>query len=486
MRLGRAIPIGIHVLMALLLLACDLKITPEPKAQTAREMGMVAGEESPFVAIAQDVLPSVVNIAAERAPEEAEDYDYPFRDFFKDFERFFREMPPFREENRTSLGSGVVVSEDGYVLTNNHVVREADKIVVTFSDKTFYKGDDVQVVGTDARTDLAVLKVRADRRFPAVRLGDSDRIRIGDWALAIGNPLGFEGSVTVGVISAKGRSGLSLPQGPTQQDFIQTDASINPGNSGGPLLNMKGEVIGINTAIASRTGFSQGIGFAIPINLAKGVYTQLIERGEVVRGWLGVYIEELTGDLIEALGQREGVLVNEVVTGSPAEAAGIEPGDVIVEFEGVKTQSVPELQGAVAQRAPGTDSEIVVVRERQEKRLTVTLGTLPDEVASAGPGERPRESGWLGLRVVSPRSEDARRFGFDVEGGVVVLDVESGSAAARAGVIPGDVILSIEKRKVEDLDSYRAIEDELREKKGPFLFWIQTGGRKRFVAVSTD
>jgi serine protease Do len=380
----------------------------------------------------------------------------------------------------------VVISEDGYLLTNNHVVREADKIVVTFSDKSVYKGDDVEVVGVDARTDLAVLKVNADRRLLAVRLGDSDGIRIGDWAIAIGNPLGFDGSVTVGVISAKGRSGLMLPQGPTQQDFIQTDASINPGNSGGPLLNMKGEVIGINTAIASRTGFSQGIGFAIPINLAKGVYTQLIETGRVVRGWLGVYIYELTGDLIEALGQKEGVLVNEVVDGSPAFDAGIVAGDIIVEFDGKKTESVPDLQGVVSQKTPGTDCEIVVVRDGEREELTVRLGEMPEEVASTEPAERPKETGWLGLKVVSPESREARQFNLAMDAGVVVLDVERGSPAERAGILPGDVILSVEKKTVEDLDSYRAIEEDLRGKEGSFLFWIQRGGRKRFVAVSSD
>lgn len=488
MRCRRVAPFGIYVVLVIFFLACDWHISPGSKAQPTQKTEIFAGEESPFVKIAQDVLPSVVNISAEKIIEEKRsfEFNYPFKEFFKDFEEFFKQMPPFFRGKEKSLGSGVVVSEDGYILTNYHVIKGAEKIVVTLYDKSVYKGDDVEIVGRDPRTDLAVLKVHADKKLQPAKLGDSDEIQIGDWAIAIGNPLGFKGSVTVGVISAKGRSGIALPEGPTQQDFIQTDASINPGNSGGPLLNIKGEVIGINTAIATRTGYWQGIGFAIPINLAKNVYRQLIERGRVVRGWLGVYIQELTGDLIEALGVKEGVLVSEVIPNSPAEKAGIEAGDVIEEFDGKKIESIPQLQSAVSETPPGKKVEVVVVRNGKEKKFKVEVGEMPEEFVSAGVEEKVKEKGWLGLKVASIDSERAKELNIEAEEGVVVIDVELGSPADEAGIRPGDVILEIDKKQVKDLDSYEKIEKELKDEKGPILFLIQRGSRKRFIAVTPE
>jgi len=488
MRLMRTVSFGFHVALVVLVLGCDLNVSRGSKAEPTGEAELFAGKESPFRKIAQDVLPSVVNISAERVVEERRtfEYDYPFKEYFRDFEKFFKEMPPFFRDRQNSLGSGVVVSEDGYILTNNHVIRGAEKIAVTFYDKSSYKGDDVEIVGTDSRTDLAVLKVHADKELQPVRLGDSEGIEIGDWAIAIGNPLGFNGSVTVGVISAKGRSGIALPEGPSQQDFIQTDASINPGNSGGPLLNIQGEVIGINTAIATRTGYGQGIGFAIPINLAKNVYTQLVEKGKVVRGWLGIYIRELSGDLIEAIGVKEGVLVEEVRKGSPAEIGGIEPGDVIVEYDGKKTESIPQLQRVVAETSPGEKVRVVVVRDGKERGLDVEIGEMPEEIASIEVEEEPKEKAWLGLRVASVGGEEARGLGVEAEEGVVVVGVEFGSPGEEAGIKPGDVVLQIDKKKVNDLNSYQKIRDELNETKEPMLFWILRGQRKRFIAVTPE
>jgi serine protease Do len=484
----RVVPIGIHALLVVLLLACDLNVSPRSNAEPAQESELFGAGGSPFRRIAQDVLPSVVNISAQKVAEEEKtfEFDYPFKEYFKDFEKFFGDKSPYRGPSR-SLGSGIVVSEEGHILTNNHVIRGADKIVVTLRDKTAYEGDDVEVVGRDPRTDLAVLKVNANEKLLPVRLGDSDKIEIGDWAIAIGNPLGLNGSVTVGVISAKGRSGISLPEGPTQQDFIQTDASINPGNSGGPLLNIDGEVIGVNSAIATRTGYAQGVGFAIPINLARSVYTQLIEEGKVVRGWLGIFIRELAGNLIEAVGVKEGVLVEEVIPGSPAETSGMEAGDVIVEFNGRRVESIPQLQGVVAETPPGEEVTVLVIREGEEKTLKVEIEEMPEDVPVAGVEEVPEEEkGWLGLRVVSADSERARELGVDVEEGVVVVNVDPGSPADEAGIRRGDVILRIDKKTVRDFDSYERIEDELEGKKDPILFWIQKGGRKRFVAVSPE
>lgn len=488
MKYRKRIPFGIYVCLIIFLLACDLNVSPGSKAQSTPKTEIFAGEGSPFVEIAQDVLPSVVNISAEKILEERRTYEfeYPFKEFFKDFEKFFKEMPPFFRGKERSLGSGVVINEDGYILTNNHVIRGAEKIVVTFYDKTVYKGGDVEIAGRDTRTDLAVLKVHTDKKLRPVKLGDSDGIHIGDWAIAIGNPLGFNGSVTVGVISAKGRSGISLPEGPQQQNFIQTDASINPGNSGGPLLNIKGEVIGINTAIASRTGYWQGVGFAIPINLAKSVYRQLIEKGKVIRGWLGVYIEELTGDLIEAFGVKEGVLVQEVIEDSPAGKAGIEAGDVIVEFDGKKTESVPQLQGVVSETTPGKKVEVTVIREGKEKKLKVEVREMPEQLAAAGVEEGPKEKEWLGLKVTSIDSDKAKGFGIEAKEGVLVIDVELGSPSDEAGIRPGDVLLEIDKKRVKDLKSYGKIKEELKDTEGPILFWIQRGVRKRFIAVTPE
>ncbi len=488
MKHRRIVPFGIYIILVVLLLACDFNISPQSKTQPPGRTGLFTAEESPFVKIAQDVLPSVVNISAERTAEEERifGFDDRFKDFFKNFEKFFREPPPSSGGKEKSLGSGVVISDDGYILTNNHMVKGADKIVVTFYDKTIYRGNAVEIVGRDARTDLAVLKVHADKKFLPARLGDSDEIQVGDWAVAIGSPLGFRGSVTVGVISAKGRSGLSLPEGPQQQDFIQTDASINPGNSGGPLLNMKGEVIGINSAIASRTGYWQGIGFAIPINLAKHVYKQLVEKGKVVRGWLGIFLQELSGDLIEALGVNEGVLVSEVIEGSPAEKAGIEVGDVIVEFDGEKIVSIPQLQGVVSETSPGKRVKVGILKDGRKKKLMVNTGEMPEQFAAAEVEEKPEEMGWLGLTVTSVDNEKARQFGVEAEEGILVIRVESNSPAEDAGIVPGDLLLKINRKNVKDMKSYEKIKGELEGKKDSVLFLVQRGSRNRFIAVSPE
>jgi len=298
------------------------------------------GEHSPFATVAERVKPAVVNISAESVRESPHDRFFPYNDEF--FRRFFG-IPPerFRTPQKSrSLGSGFIITEDGYIVTNNHVVRDADKITVKLSDKSQFRA---QWVRTDPETDLAVLKVDADHRFPTVQFGDSDSIRVGDWAMAIGNPfpeLGLDRTVTVGVISALGRRGFSFGgESPSYQDYIQTDASINPGNSGGPLVGIHGRVIGINSAIVSPSGGNIGIGFAIPINLAKPVIDQLISSGTVERGYLGIMPQEIDKDMAEAmnLSTTEGVLVSEVTEDSPAGKAGFKVGDVITRFAGAST-----------------------------------------------------------------------------------------------------------------------------------------------------
>ncbi len=324
-----------------------------------------------FAAIVEAVKPAVVNISTTQAargqgPRGAD----PFREFL---ERYFGESLP-REEPRQSLGSGLIVEPDGYVLTNNHVVENASKIMVRLSDEEEYEA---RVVGRDPRTDLALLKIQARRRFPAVKLGDSDGLRVGDWVLAIGNPFGLEQTVTAGVVSAKGRV---IGAGP-YDDFIQTDAAINPGNSGGPLFNTRGEVVGVNTAIFSQTGGSVGIGFAIPINLAKELVPQLKAKGRVSRGWLGVAIASVTPDVAKKLNlqTRAGALVAEVVQRGPAALAGIRAGDLIVGFDGKRIERANDLPRLAAKASAGSQVEVQVLRAGKEITLRVKLGELPEE-----------------------------------------------------------------------------------------------------------
>src|SRR5574337_177906 len=343
----RAVYLFVGILLFGLPHAVGAAPQPDPKA-VLRQM------EEAFVAVAEHVMPAVVNVTATPKREAG------------------GEGPPEAEGHffLRAAGSGVVVDPRGYILTNNHVVEDAAEIQVQLSDQRKFSA---RLVGRDPKTDLAVLKIEARGPLPVAELGDSDRIRIGQWAIAIGNPFGLDRTVTLGIISATGRARLGVSQ---YENFIQTDASINPGNSGGPLLNLDGKVIGINTAIVS-TG--QGIGFSIPINMAKEVMTQLIERGKVVRGWLGIAIQDLTDELAPGFGvpARNGVLVSDVMTDSPAATAGVRPGDIVVEFGGQAIREVPELQRRVAATPPGQAVPLTVIREGRRARLTVKIGEMP-------------------------------------------------------------------------------------------------------------
>src|SRR5216117_1133580 len=355
--------------------------------------------EEAFTTAADRVTPAVVNVSAVPRKQSAEETPERFREFFGEefYERFFRRRP--REEARAS-GSGVLVDPRGYVLTNNHVIENAQDITVRLSDGRKFTA---KLVGRDPKTDLAVLKVEAPSPLPAAELGDSDHLRVGQWAIAIGNPFGLDRTVTVGIISATARNRVGVA---TYENFIQTDASINPGNSGGPLLNIDGKVIGINTAIVAA---GQGIGFSIPINQAKEVMRQLIASGRVVRGWLGIAIQDVTDELAGTFGvrEREGVLVAEVINGGPAEAAGVRQGDVIVELNGAPIKEVPELQRRVAAVAPGQPVRLKVIRERKPVALSVTVSEMPaEEPVLAG---APEDEGW-GLSVEPLSGEAAARL----------------------------------------------------------------------------
>src|SRR2546421_331953 len=431
-------------LALLLIVLSTLPAYAEPRTQpTLDPRALLHALEEAFTTVADRVTPAVVNVSTVPRKQSAEETPERFREFFGEefYERFFRRRP--REDTRAS-GSGVTVDPRGYILTNNHVIENAQDITVRLSDGRKFTA---KLVGRDPKTDLAVLKVEAPSPLPAAELGDSDHLRVGQWAIAIGNPFGLDRTVTVGIISATARNRVGVA---TYENFIQTDASINPGNSGGPLLNLDGKVIGINTAIVAA---GQGIGFSIPINEAKAVMAQLIARGRVVRGWLGVVIQYVTDELASSFGvrEREGVLVADVMKGGPAETAGLRAGDIVVEVNGVRVREVPDLQRRVAGLAPGERVRIVVVRSGARRPATVTIGEMPSEEptvrAQAG------EDGF-GLHVEPLSPGIADRLNLAVSQGVLVVDVAAGGPAARGGLRRGDVILEVGRQPVSDAQTF--------------------------------
>ncbi len=433
--------------------------------------------------LVKKLSPSVVNISTTsvskgrsfsyESPFEGKEGD-PFNDFF---DKFFGDVPE-REFKGRGLGSGFVFSEDGYIITNNHVVERATDIKVILEDDEIYHAD---VVGTDPKTDLALLKIEPKRKLPAVKFGNSDGLEIGDWVLAIGNPFGLGHTVTAGIISAKGRS-LGLG---SYDDFIQTDAAINPGNSGGPLFNFNGEVIGVNTAIIAG---GQGIGFAIPINIAKNVIAQLRDRGKVVRGWIGVYVQQITPEIAESIKLQDpkGALVSDLSPGGPAEEAGVERGDIIVEFNGNAIENMSELPKTVANYAPGTKTHLKVLRNGEPKTLDITLGELPEEVAQSSrklPGKAVEEGLGLAVQEITPDVQNT--FQADISKGIIITNVAPGSIAANAGLEPGDVILEINKQKVSNLDNYKKSMDSTADGQN-ILFLVQRGSNTIYVALKFE
>jgi serine protease Do len=409
---------------------------------------------SSFSRLAKESSPSVVNISTVKVIKGRGRGLHPFggqlgpNDPFKDFfDRFFGDQVP-REFRQRSLGTGFIIDAEGHVLTNNHVVEGTDEISVKLSNEKEY---DAEIIGRDSKTDLALLRIKADIKLKPLPLGDSDKLEVGDWVLAIGNPFGLGNTVTAGIVSAKYRH---IGAG-AYDNFIQTDASINPGNSGGPLLNMQGQVIGINSAIYSQSGGSIGIGFAIPINMASEILPQL-KKGKVVRGWLGVMIQKITPELKEKLGlqSEEGALVADVSKGGPAEKAGIQRGDVIVSFDGKALKEMNDLPFMVAATPVGKKVDVVVMRKGKQETIRVKLGELKEEeAANETPSEtRPK----LGMTLEDLTPEMAKRFDLKETSGVVVSQVEEGSPAAEAGVRPGDIILEVDQkaiRSVEDFDA---------------------------------
>jgi serine protease Do len=420
---------------------------PAPSAQTAQTMSTPPGSFAQLVKEARD---SVVNISTVKIIKREQFFRSPFGqdDALNDmFERFFGDRIP-RESRQTSLGSGFIIDKEGYILTNNHVVEQTDEIKVKLANNKEYNAE---IVGRDPKTELALIRIEAEEDLKPLPMGDSEELEVGDWVLAIGNPFGLDHTLTVGVVSAKGRTAVGITD---YEDFIQTDAAINPGNSGGPLINLKGEAIGINSAILSQSGGYMGIGFAIPINMAKDLVPQL-KKGKVIRGWLGVSIQGITPELKEKfnLDKAEGALVSEVNSGGPAEKAGIKQGDVIVSFDGKKIRDTSELPFVVASTPVGKTVTVEAIRSGKKKRFEVVIAKLEDETEA---GETPaEEKADLGMTVDEMTPALARQLGLSEGTGLVVVEVEGNSPAEEAGIARGDVIQAIDHEPVNDVETYK-------------------------------
>ncbi len=410
-----------------------------------------SGEITSFSRVSKQIIPAVVNISTTRHVVNSSFLPPGFEDFFD----FPFPMSPQETESK-ALGSGFIISSNGYIVTNYHVVKGYDGIVVKLHDGTTYRDNEVKLIGVDQRSDIAILKIKA-KDLPFLSWGNSDSLEIGDWVIAVGNPYGLEGTVTVGVVSARGRSGLPLRDGPVYQDFIQTDASINPGNSGGPLCNIKGEVVGINTAIKSTTGANVGIGFAIPSMWAKKIVNQLINKGKIERGYLGVYLKPLDDDLKEALGVKEGVLIRQVEKSSPADKAGIQSGDIIVQFDGKKVNNIYDLQKFVADVSPGKVVNIRLIRDGKAKIKKVKIGEYTEPIVVKNTQEK-----W-GITARSLKISEKRDMG--VNNGIYIEAVDKNSLAYKAGIRKGDVIIKINNYPINSPSELSNVMDKVKNKK---------------------
>lgn len=452
-----------------------------PSRTLAGYPAQAAGQEkfsghSPFVAVAARVKDAVVNISAEKVVGRRPSF----------FDQFFFYPHPGRAKY-LSLGSGFIFDQRGYILTNNHVISGADNIQVKLSDESVYEA---KIVGADPATDIAVLKIKASRDLPSVVLGNSDSIFVGDWAIAVGNPFpqqGLDRTVTVGVISAKGRSNLVFgDQQPVYQDYIQTDAAINHGNSGGPLVNISGEVIGINSAIATSSpdGGNVGVGFAIPINLAKAVLPSLMKAGKVERGWLGLQPRDLTPDLAEALDLpvKEGVLVEQVVQNTPAAQSGLKAGDVILSFAGKKVSSAQEFRLLVAATSPEKTVTLDILRNGRKKTLEITLAKRPEQMTELPQGEenngaeapvRGTTRRWLGMTVTTATRDLCDSYDVAYYPGLMVTEVETGSPADNQGIEPGFIITEVAGEKVAAVGDFLQVTEKLKRRSRPILIAVR-------------
>ncbi|MEW5694163.1 MAG: DegQ family serine endoprotease [Candidatus Hydrogenedentota bacterium] len=442
-----------------------------------------------FIEAANKVKSSVVNIYTEKIIKSRIIED-PFFDLFNDefFKRFFdipeySHKPQEREFKVTYLGSGFIVNPEGYILTNSHVVKDADNIKVKLINGKIYEA---KLVGLDEKSDIAVLKIENNGDLSWAKLGDSDRIEVGEWVVAVGNPFGLSHTVTAGIVSALGRSSMHIiPEG--YEDFIQTDVAINTGNSGGPLINLNGDVIGINTAIYSRTGTYMGIGFAIPINMAKKVMMDLITKGEVERGYLGVYIQDVTPEIALKLGLSEntrGVLISEVISNSPSYKAGLKQGDVILSFNGKKVSDASQLRNIVANTSIGERVEIEFIRDGKKKSVYVTIEKQPSDIQTSKliPKGRAEDKN-LGISVSNITDDLRKEYSLDPsEKGVVIIEIEAGGYADNSGLKAGDIIIEIDRNAIDDVKDFERVMKS-QSSSSTFLFLIKRGSHYLYLVV---
>lgn len=458
--------------------AAKADISPEDQ----RAIDTLDATSRAFVAIAKEVSPSVVTIYSERNLASNDQrgnnnrFGFPFDFFGGPFDNFHDNIP------QRGMGSGVIVSSDGRVLTNNHVVQNADRVKVTLADgRTF----DAKVLGKDPKSDVAVVKIDA-HGLPAATLGNSDALEVGEWVLAIGNPFELSQTVTAGIVSAKGRSSVGLTD---YEDFIQTDAAINPGNSGGALVNLRGQVVGINTAIATRSGGYQGVGFAIPINMADKIMTNLVEHGRVIRGFMGVTLQHVDADIAETYGldRPQGALVNSVTNGSPADEAGMQSGDLIVEMNGSPVTDRDELRLKIGEMSPGSTVELTVLRDDARKKVRVKLGEMPsdDKLAQSQGDERGGSSSLDKLGIEAQDLDRQMRAQFEIDAdqdGVLVAQVSPGSPAFDAGLRQGDLIVEAGRVAVGSVAEFRQIVSKVAPGK-TLLLKVYRDGVNRFQAM---
>jgi len=483
---------SLRFLLACFLAFSILVFSCEGWAKTGNGFETLRETSKAFTAVANKAIPAVVFVNVEKTIEVGSAYggrspfgfddSHGFFDFDEDFlERFFgyrqpRQRAPRKYQER-GQGSGFIISKDGYILTNNHVVGDADTITVTLHDG---RKLDAEVIGTDPKSDVAVIKVEG-KNLSMIELGDSDALEIGEWVIAIGNPFGLDATVTVGVVSAKGRGDVGIAD---YEDFIQTDAAINPGNSGGPLLNLEGKAVGLNTAIFSRSGGYMGIGFAIPIKMAKHIKEQLVETGKVTRGYLGVYMEPVKPELAEYFGlkQNQGVSVNRVVPDSPAAEAGLKAGDIIMEMDKRKIDSPQQFKNAIAMVEPGTEIQLLIYRDGKELTKKLEVGSLSDSTFSSDVSEISRQ---LGLQVQSLTDDLAQQFGYEPGEGVIVSRITQGGIADRAGILPGMLIASVNRKNVRSVAEFnKALEETTRTKKA--LMLIKYENFTQYIVLQLD
>ncbi len=450
------------------------------------DIAILSRSSKAFSSVVKKAKPAVVHIQVEKPASRSGRY-HNQDEFFNNpfFEHFFG--PQFKRQNpqrhkQRGQGSGFIISKDGYILTNNHVVEDAENIRVILNDKQEVKA---KLIGTDPQTDVALIKIKHSDDLPTLPLGNSDALEVGEWVIAIGNPFGLSQTVTVGVVSAKGRSQVGINE---YENFIQTDAAINPGNSGGPLLNIHGEVVGINSALFSRTGGYMGIGFSIPINMVKAIEDQLQDHGKVTRGWLGVAIQDVTEELAQSfdLAKVQGILISEVQNDSPAEKAGILQGDVLIKLNDMPIADSNDLRNKVAFLIPGSEAELDIVRNGKIKKITVKIGEQPSDfgkISRTVDGKGSLDD--FGFTLQNLTTDLAQQFGYKERQGVLISSIEPGNVAAEAGLKPGMLIEEVNKQRVHNLKELKKIIDSSQHPKR-ILLRIRSGRSAHYVVLKAE